>query len=94
MTVLWFAASFMFGLALGLVYFTALWASVRRLTGRGGGWRSFAVGAALRAVFALGVLAALLWSGARAELLLVGLVGFVAARAVAIRVARPMDERR
>lgn len=75
------------GFAVGLVYFRALWLSVRRLTrtyGRGEeqgpDWRSFAYGAALRLGGLLALLSLVLWAGVPAIHVLAGGAGFLAAR--------------
>ena len=80
-------AGFICGLLAGAVYFASLWRTTRTVT-QTGQLQGALMGAALRLGAVLGLLGLALWLGAPALAILAGLVGFIAARLAATRLAR------
>lgn len=80
----WMVLSLGVGFLVGRVYFSWLRQSLQDLSGQAPSYRRFAWKAALRLVFVVAVVAGVLAAGVRAAFVLVGLVGFLAARIVAL----------
>jgi F1F0 ATPase subunit 2 len=80
--------SFVFGLAIGAVYFRVLWHSAGAIAKSKSPWRAAVKGGGLRMVVLFGSFAILVFFGAAAVELIVWLIGFVLARVVAVRCVR------
>lgn len=81
------------GAAFGLLYMGLLWGAVRVLT-RGHSLWLFAAMGLLRAGLLVGALWLAVWSGATAADIGFGVLGFIATRLLATRLARPANPER
>ena len=92
MTAVTLAASFFIGMLTGGLYFLLLWRSARGLSASGATPGRLLGGFGLRLLFVATVFAAVIALGAGGTQLAASLVGFMASRLVATRLAAPRND--